>query len=66
MKEYEICDMEKNILSPIVLINAKTPLEAAKKYIEELGENKDVKRDFSNTGRLVIRGNTASYVYKVA
>lgn len=65
MKQYEVCDLSKSLLSKDTIIIAKSPLEAAKKYIKSLGENKTIKRDLFNQGRLVVNSRTASYVYEV-
>lgn len=65
MNKYEVCDLNKSLFSDNRIIDAKSPLEAAKKYIKSLGENKIVKRDLLNHGRLVVSGRTAKYVYEV-
>lgn len=64
-KEYEICDLNKGMFSDNKIVFAKTPLEACKKYIKSIGEDKKIKRDMTNSGRLVVRNNRASYVYHV-
>lgn len=65
MNEYKICDLNKSMFTEDTKIEAKSPLEAAKKYIKQLGENKKVTRDMFNMGRLVVKGYSGSYVYNV-
>jgi len=67
MNEYEISDLNGGLFSNngSTIIKAKSPLSAARKYIESLGENKTVKRDLLNHGRLVVYGRNTSYVYEV-
>lgn len=64
-KEYEICDLNKGMFDKNTIIFAKSPLEACKKYIRSIGEDKKIKRDMTNSGRLVVRNNRSSYVYHV-
>lgn len=65
MKKYSVCDLEKSLLDADTMIEAKSPLEAARKYIKQLEENKKVSRDIFNHGRLVVRGYRGLYVYNV-
>lgn len=64
-KEYEVCDLHKGMFDKNIIVFAKTPLEACKKYIKSIGEDKKIERDMMNRGRLVVRNNRASYVYNV-
>lgn len=64
-KEYEICDLHKGMFDKNTVVFAKSPLEACIKYIKSIGEDKKIKRDMTNSGRLVVRSNRASYVYHV-
>lgn len=64
-KEYEICDLNKSMFSDNIIVFAKNPLEACKKYIKSIGEDKKIKKDMTNSGRLVVKNNRASYVYHV-
>ena len=64
-KEYEICDLNKGMFDKNIIVFAKNPLEACRRYIKSIGEDKKVKRDMTNSGRLVVRNNRASYVYHV-
>ena len=65
MKQYEVVDLNKSLFSDDTVVEAKSPFEAAKKYIESIEENRKVTRDLFNHGRLVVRGRMASYVYNV-
>lgn len=65
MKKYIINDLNKGLLSDFEEIEANSPLEAARKYIKGIGENRSVTRDLFNHGRLVVSGRTATYVYNV-
>jgi len=64
-KTYIVDDLNKGLLSGMSEIEADSPLEAAKKYIKSIGENRKVSRDLFDHGRLVVRGRAATYVYNV-
>lgn len=58
MKEYIIFDSRNGLLSePDLIIKEKSP----RKAVEKLYRN--VKRDYTNTGDIVVRNNRGSYVF---
>lgn len=58
MKEYVIFDIRNGLLSHETVVKANSPMEAVKK-----NGYKNVKRDYTNRGDIVVSGSNCKYIY---